>query len=180
MMRTRRERARSRGDVAEESRSDDMPSTRSASAKFEAIVMSGHKEAAVEVPFDPAARWSLEAKPLWSGRRGHAVRGKLDGVRFESFVVPRSNRFWMLIDAELLESARIEEGDSVAVEIEPMSPGVATKDDGSRAKKKAGASRRTSRGANPGASARATDEAKQAPARVPAARAASRKRKRSR
>jgi hypothetical protein len=92
----------------------DMPS-----AKFEGVVLSGHKEHAVEVPFDPAERWSLEAKSLWSGRRGHAVRGKANGVRFESFIVPRSKRFWMLIDGELLESARIEEGDTLAVEIEP-------------------------------------------------------------
>jgi hypothetical protein len=32
--------------------------------KFKAQVLSGHKEDAVEVPFDPAHEWDVPAKPL--------------------------------------------------------------------------------------------------------------------
>jgi hypothetical protein len=39
--------------------------------KFKAELLSGHKEDAVEVPFDPATEWGIRAKPLWRGRRGH-------------------------------------------------------------------------------------------------------------
>jgi len=88
--------------------------------KFKAEVLSGHKENAVEVPFDPTQEWNLEPQPLWRGRRGHSVRAKVNGVAFESAVVPRQKRFYLLIDAETGRAAKISEGDLVNVELQPQ------------------------------------------------------------
>jgi hypothetical protein len=62
-------------------------------ATFSGELLEGHKGPAVEVPFDPAARSRTSAVPLWRGRRGHPVRGLLNGRAFESVIVPRSRRF---------------------------------------------------------------------------------------
>lgn len=87
--------------------------------KFRAEVLSGHKEDAVEVPFDPAAEWGIPAKPLWKGRRGHWVKATVNGVSFDSAIVPRRKTFYMLIDAEAAKSARLSEGGvfDIAVEL---------------------------------------------------------------
>jgi len=90
--------------------------------RFEGVVLLGHKEAAVEVPFDPATRWSIPAAPLRPGRRGHFVRGRLNGTEFESAIVPRSKRFWLLLRDEILNSANVSAGDRVKVAIEVVSP----------------------------------------------------------
>jgi len=47
---------------------------------FQAVLSSGHKGNAAEVPFDPGERWSLSARPLWPGRRGYRVHATLDGL----------------------------------------------------------------------------------------------------
>lgn len=87
---------------------------------FKAELLSGHKDHAVEVPFDPAGTWGIDPKPLWRGRKGHQVKGKLNGHAFESFVVPRARKFWMLIDNELKRKAKVSEGDVVTVSVEPL------------------------------------------------------------
>ena len=86
---------------------------------FKAEVLSGHKDYAVEVPFDPAWAWDLDAKALWRGRRGFEVKGKLNGHSFESYIVPRSKRLWMLINAELKRKTKLRVGDLVSLSIEP-------------------------------------------------------------
>ena len=89
--------------------------------KFKAEVLSGHKEQqAVEVPFDPAWAWGIDPKPMRRGRNGHEVKGELNGCAFESFVVPRSKKFWMLIDERLKRKAKVSVGDVVKVSIEPL------------------------------------------------------------
>jgi hypothetical protein len=88
---------------------------------FKAEVRSGHKEAAVEVPFDPAQVWGLPPRPLWRGRRGHVVTGSLNGSQFEeSVIVPRAKRFFMIIDAELQQAAGVSVGDMVDVAVAPI------------------------------------------------------------
>ena len=81
-------------------------------------MLSGHKEDAVEVPFDPATEWGVPAKPLWHGRRGHAVSATVNGFPFESAIVPRRKRFFMLIDADVAKSAGIAEGGVVEIGVE--------------------------------------------------------------
>jgi hypothetical protein len=88
--------------------------------RFKAEVLSGHKDDAVEVPFDPTAVWGLPPRPIWRGRRGYVVRGTLNGLAFaESFVVPRQKKFYMVLDRELEQAAGVRVGDSVTVAIEP-------------------------------------------------------------
>lgn len=87
--------------------------------KFKAEVLSGHKEDAVEVPFDPAKEWGIPPKPLWRGRRGHFVNATVNGFSFESSIVPRQKKFYLLIDAAAKKAAGIFEGVMVQVAIEP-------------------------------------------------------------
>ena len=92
---------------------------------FKGELLSGHKEAAIEVPFDPAMQWGVAAGKLRPGRRGHRVRGSLNGVRFESAIVSRSRRFFVLVDEELQQAAKVSIGDTVEVNLEPIAAGVA-------------------------------------------------------
>lgn len=87
--------------------------------KFKAEVLSGHKEHAVEVPFDPAKEWGIRPKPLWRGRRGHFVNATVNGFSFESSIVPRQKKFYLLIDAEAGKAARVSESGVVQVTVEP-------------------------------------------------------------
>lgn len=92
---------------------------KSTKEKFEAELLLGHKGAAVEVPFDPEKKWAISPRALWPGRRGHVVRAELNGVRFGSCIVPRSRRFWMLIDEDIKNRAGVEFGDRVLITVEP-------------------------------------------------------------
>ena len=87
--------------------------------RFKAEVLSGHKEDAVEVPFDPVKEWGIAPKPLWRGRRGHFVNATVNGFSFESSIVPRQKKFYMLIDAEAAKSAGVSKGVVVHVAVEP-------------------------------------------------------------
>jgi hypothetical protein len=54
------------------------------------------------------------------GRRGHGVRGQLNGFAFESVIVPRSRRFYLLLPNELRDAAGIALGDNVQVALAPV------------------------------------------------------------
>ena len=88
--------------------------------QFKAELLSGHKDAAVEVPFDPAEVWGIPPKPLWHGRRGHEVHGRLNGLPFESCIVPRQKKYFMIVDADTIKAARISVGDLVTTIVEPL------------------------------------------------------------
>ena len=87
--------------------------------KFKAELLSGHKEDAVEVPFDPAQEWGIPAKPLWRGRRGHLVNATVNGFSFESSIVPRQKKFYLLLDDEVARAAGISDGGILEVAVEP-------------------------------------------------------------
>jgi hypothetical protein len=87
--------------------------------KFKAELLSGHKDHAVQVPFDPATEWNLSPKPLWRGRRGHSVNATVNGFSFESSIVPRQKKFYLLIDTEAAKAAGVSEGAIVEVDVEP-------------------------------------------------------------
>ncbi len=87
--------------------------------KFKGEVLSGHKQHAVEVPFDPGREWDVEPQPLWRGRRGFRVSATLNGFSFAGAIVPRQKKFYLLIDADLA----VDEGAIVKVTLEPISPG---------------------------------------------------------
>ena len=80
------------------------------SESFQAVLLSGHKGNAAEVPFDPGQHWSLSAQPLWAGRRGFPVHASLNGQPFDSAIVPRSRKYWLLVPAELSDSADVSVG----------------------------------------------------------------------
>ena len=86
---------------------------------FKAEILSGHKEDAVEVPFDPATEWGVPPKPLWRGRRGHPVNATVNGFSFAGSIVPRQKKFYLLIDAEAEKAAGVSAGNVVRVVLEP-------------------------------------------------------------
>ena len=92
--------------------------------RFETVVLEGHKGLAFELPFDPAKRWGVPEERLWPGRRGWRVRVSMRRARFESFVVPRSKRFWVLVSDAMKRSGRLRAGSRVAVAVapEPLTP----------------------------------------------------------
>jgi len=88
---------------------------------FTGELLSGHKQDALEVPFDPAAEWKIQPQPLWRGRREFKVKASIKGVSFDSSVVPRQKRFFLLIDPEVMESAGLVVGRRIRATIEPAS-----------------------------------------------------------
>jgi hypothetical protein len=87
--------------------------------RFKAELQSGHQEDAVEVPFDPAATLGVAATRLWRGRRGYTVLATLNGVSFETFIVPRQQRFFMLVDEDIKREAGVAAGDVLDLVVEP-------------------------------------------------------------
>jgi hypothetical protein len=87
--------------------------------RFKAQVLDGHKAVAVQVPFDPIEVWGIAAKPLWRGRHGHSVHATVNGFSFETSIVPRQKRLYLLIDAEVARSGGISAGEVVQVAVEP-------------------------------------------------------------
>jgi hypothetical protein len=89
-------------------------------ARFEAELQGGHKQAAVEVPFDPQERWHIAPVHVRRGRNGHRVRGTVNGVEFESVVVPRMRRFWLELSDELQRAGKLSIGDVATFVIAPV------------------------------------------------------------
>ena len=87
---------------------------------FTATLLEGHKDAAVEVPFDPSETWAVPPSPIRRGRNGHRVRGTLNGIDFESSIVPRMKRFWLEIPDELRQRAGVAVGELVSVSLTPV------------------------------------------------------------
>jgi hypothetical protein len=85
---------------------------------FTSELLSGHKQDAMEVPFDPAEEWNLQPQPLWRGRRGFPVKARLKGVEFDSSIVPRQRRFFLLIDPEVVKSTGLIVGSRIRITIE--------------------------------------------------------------
>lgn len=86
---------------------------------FAGVVLAGHKQAAIEVPFDPAQRWGVAAATIFPGRRGHAVQARVGGEVFRSYIVPRSKRFWLILENPQLKAMNVEVGDRIRVSLEP-------------------------------------------------------------
>ena len=84
--------------------------------------MPGHKGVAVEVPFDPAEVWGSQIVRLWRGRKGYLVAGTIDGTRFESAVVRRMRRFFVLIDAAVAREAGARTGATSTLSLLPREP----------------------------------------------------------
>lgn len=88
---------------------------------FNSVLLSGHKGHAAQVPFDPGNRWSVGAQALWPGRRGFPVHATLNGQAFESVIVARSRKFWLLVPFEVSQAAAISVGASGEFSVAPNS-----------------------------------------------------------
>lgn len=86
---------------------------------FTGELLSGHKQDALEVPFDPAAEWKIQPQPLWRGRRGFPVKARVKGFTFDSSILPRQKRFFLLIDPAVVESTGLVVGSRIRVTVEP-------------------------------------------------------------
>jgi len=84
-------------------------------ASFSGVVLSGHKQDAVEVPFSPAERWGIRPQRVGPRRLGYAVHGTVEGVPFDSHIVARSRRFWLLLEPSFEALAGIHSGASVKI-----------------------------------------------------------------
>jgi len=82
-------------------------------------VLAGHKENAVEVPFDPCVLWGSKPVQIRPERRGYAVVGEVNGYRFKSHVVARSKKFWLLLQARVVAEAKTRAGETIAVKLQP-------------------------------------------------------------
>ena len=87
--------------------------------RFTGELSSGHKEPAIELPFDPTERWKLASERLWKGRRGHRVTGRLNGVPYESAVVARRGRYYLLVTPAMKRAADLRVGDMATVSVRP-------------------------------------------------------------
>ena len=87
--------------------------------RLDAVVLEGHKGLAFELPFHPAERWGIPEVSLWPGRRGYRVRCFLGGVRFESAAVPRSKKFFVLVNEAMRKAGRLRAGSAVIATVEP-------------------------------------------------------------
>lgn len=85
--------------------------------EFKATILSGHKEDAVEVPFDPRERWALDTEQLTPGRRACRVHCCIKGHKFNGAIVARSKKFWLLLPTEIERAAGVKAGDQITVEI---------------------------------------------------------------
>ena len=88
--------------------------------RFKAELRSGHKENAIEMPFDPAKAWGIPVKPLLRGRRGHRVQVSLNGFSFESVIVPRSGKFFLLVEEDIRKAAGVSVGEIVDAVVGPI------------------------------------------------------------
>jgi len=87
---------------------------------FTAELLAGHKEDALQLPFDPVEVWQIPPVALWRGRRGHVVAATVNGVSFETCVVPRQKKFFLLVDQNTKALARLATGDKVSASVKPL------------------------------------------------------------
>lgn len=91
--------------------------------RWSGTVVSGHKEDAIEVPFDPGERRALAARPLRPGRRGWPVEATIATVsHVETAIIARAKRFWLLVPPDVAASGGFVAGDAVPVRVAPSPP----------------------------------------------------------
>jgi len=84
-------------------------------ATVDGTILSGHKEDAIELPFDPSLRWGCAPERFAPGRKGVAVHARVGTVEFESQVVRRAGRHWLLLPSEAMREAGLRAGDAASI-----------------------------------------------------------------
>ena len=88
--------------------------------RFTAELIEGHKGVTVVlIPFDPEQVWRQKPVRLDPRRDGWLVKGTLNKVRFDGYIGNRWGRFFLIIDAELRDAARVSVGDTLSLAIAP-------------------------------------------------------------
>ena len=89
-------------------------------ARFKAELIEGHKGVtAVIVPFDPEAVWRQKPVKLDPRRDGWLIKGTVNKVRFDGYIGFRWKRYFILIEPELREKAKVAVGDMLELVVEP-------------------------------------------------------------
>jgi hypothetical protein len=97
--------------------------------RFEAELILGHKDVTVVlVPFDPQEQWSLRPVRLAGRRHGWVVAGTANGIAFDGYIGERWNRFFIIIEKNLRQAAKVSVGDKLEMIVQPTpSPGAFAK-----------------------------------------------------
>jgi Domain of unknown function (DUF1905) len=82
---------------------------------FSGIILAGHKDDAIEVPFDPTQALGVKLVAIKPGRRGFPVRAMINSIGFDSHIVARSKTFWLLLPMVIERQIGVNEGDQVSV-----------------------------------------------------------------
>ena len=85
------------------------------SKTFNGIILAGHKDDAIEVPFDPTQALGVKLATIKPGRRGFPVRVMIRSVGFDGHIVARSKKFWLLLPMAMERQIGASEGDEVSV-----------------------------------------------------------------
>src|SRR5262245_59603474 len=97
-------------------------SVETSKVRFEAKLIQGHKGVTVVlVPFDPEEKWSLKPVRLMGRRHGWVVTGSANGVAFDGYIGERWNRFFIIIEKDLREAAKVSVGDTLEMTVQPTS-----------------------------------------------------------
>ena len=90
--------------------------------RFEAELIEGHKAVTVVlVPFDPEQKWSLKPMRLAGRRHGWVIAASANGVAFDGYIGERWNRFFIIIEKNLREAAKVSPGDKLKMTVRPSS-----------------------------------------------------------
>src|ERR1041384_1190259 len=94
--------------------------------QFKAELIQGHKGVTVVlVPFNPEEKWELKPVRLAGRRHGWVVAATANGVAFDGFIGERWNRFFIILEKNLRESAKLSLGDTIQMTLRPTSRVVA-------------------------------------------------------
>ena len=85
------------------------------SKTFNGTIQAGHKDDAIEVPFDPTDALGAKLIAIKPGRRGFPVRAMINSIGFDSHIVARSKTFWLLLPMAIERKIGAAEGDQVSV-----------------------------------------------------------------
>lgn len=85
-----------------------------------AELIQGHKGVTVVlVPFDPQEQWSLKPVRLAGRRHGWVVAGTANGIAFDGYIGERWNRFFIIIEKNLRDAAKVSVGDKLEMTVQP-------------------------------------------------------------
>ena len=87
---------------------------------FKGVVQLGHKGCAVEIAFDPDKIWGVRpTETVYQRVKGVPVSGRLNRTAFDSWIIARWGKRFVLLSDDHLMAARVRPGDEVRIEVAP-------------------------------------------------------------